>query len=483
MSSLQEYYAEEVVRQRMVEFLGGHRLEETSCVYITADDCSPICDFRPRPPRELWDCLEQGMEVKRSLWDRRSLVVHVDIEYVNFDYPAEPYLNPRRSLDLQRPVVRLLREHLLRYGIAPLHLLSGRGHHLVWRTERDSPAFRQLAHVGMFSDTLQGMYQTVQPPGEMVGLETGAAFAGVGQALEFVAGQVLRDVRPGSPIPVELSEVETGRGERGREIICLDLSEYGDPLNKRMVRIPFSAYHKPQQRRAALGGHVVDELPRLFLVPLFETSEQEGLRAMRHAEVAADLARYASVEIPEQNEGTSRLTEAYAGSRTARFHQWFYSQEHEPPGRWPESYDRTPVDSLPPCARRILTQPNDALLKPVGIRLLVRVLLALGWHPRHVAGLIRSKYERNFGWGNTFFQYDAATRADFYTRLFAGLIVGRIDTLEDFRCEDLKAVGLCGPETCDHSLLRFRQSLAERICHERLACRPIHGLFLPDQHL
>jgi predicted phosphoribosyltransferase len=46
---------------------------------------------------------------------------------VNFDYPAEPYLEPERSRELQRPVIRRLREHLLGYGIAPLHLLSGRG--------------------------------------------------------------------------------------------------------------------------------------------------------------------------------------------------------------------------------------------------------------------------------------------------------------------------------------------------------------------
>ena len=29
---------------------------------------------------------------------------------------------------------------------------------------------------------------------------------------------------------------------------------------------------------------------------------------------------------------------------------------------------------------------------------LVRVMLALGWHPRHIAGLVCSKYQRDFGW-------------------------------------------------------------------------------------
>ena len=51
-------------------------------------------------------------------------------------------------------------------------------------------------------------------------------------------------------------------------------------------------------------------------------------------------------------------------------------------------------------------------------------MLALGWHPRHIAGLIASKYARPFGW--TQFQGgDPATRADFYTRVFAGLVRDR----------------------------------------------------------
>ncbi len=181
--------------------------------------------------------------------------------------------------------------------------------------------------------------------------------------------------------------------------------------------------------------------------------------------------------------GPVDLVEAYAASPTAAFHRWFYSQEHDPPDRWPQTYDRTPLDALPPCARRILVHPNDALLKPAGIRHVVRTLLALGWHPRHIAGLIRSKYERDFGWGHTFYRYDAAARADFYTRLFAGLIAVGLDTLDDFHCEELKAIGFCSQADCNESLKHYRTSLAERKRHERLGSRPIHGLFLPNEHL
>ncbi len=199
MLDLQNYYARPAVRQRMVEFLGGHRLEQTSAVYLTADDRSPGPGFHPRPPSQLWACLESGLEVMRSLWDRRSLLFHLDIEYVNFDYPAEPYLDPERSLELQRPLIRLLRQQLLTWGIAPLHLLSGRGHHLVWRIDRGSAAYRRLVELGVLPDTLRAIYESFCSTGETVGLEAGAAFAGAGQILEYAAVCRPDRGRPGRP--------------------------------------------------------------------------------------------------------------------------------------------------------------------------------------------------------------------------------------------------------------------------------------------
>jgi len=484
MLNLREYYGHDQVRRRMLEFLGGPTTDSTTCVYVTADDDSPGLDNQPHRVEEIWECLDREKEINRSLWDRQSLIFHLDIEYVNFDYPAEPYLDPYRSLDLQRPLLRRLQEHLLYYGITPLHLLSGRGHHLVWRVTRDSSAYRQLAELGVVVDTLKGIYEHPLPPqNEAVGTESGAAFSGAGQVLEFLAHEVLRGYHLPSGIPIEVTEVETPRGDRGREIVCLDLSEYADPLNTRVIRSPFSVYHKPLKLREKFGSHIVNELPTLFAIPLFEMDEHEGLMTMRDPFQTLELARYASATIPDQTEGMGHLIDAYYQSATAGYHRWYYSQEHQPPSHWQTTYDRIPLDVLPPCARRILREPNEALLKPVGIRHIVRVLLALGWHPRHIAGLIRSKYERNHGWGNEFFRYDAASRADFYTRLFTGLVAMGIDDLNDFCCDDVGSLGYCTKETCDGSLPGFHHSLTERTRHERLACRPLHGLFLPNQHL
>src|SRR5260370_38380496 len=108
---------------------------------------------------------------------------------------------------------------------------------------------------------------------------------------------------------------------------------------------------------------------------------------------------------------------------------------------------------------------------------------SLGWHTPHIAGLIQSKFERDFALGEIWEGYDPATRAEFYTRVFAGLVQARYDDLVDFNCHSAREQCTCYVADCPNNLLRFRQSLLDRRKYERLACRPLHGLFFPTEHL
>ena len=125
--------------------------------------------------------------------------------------------------------------------------------------------------------------------------------------------------------------------------------------------------------------------------------------------------------------------------------------------------------------------PNDLLLRPAFIRRLVRVMLALGWHPRHIAGLICSKYRRDFGW-TQFVNVDPATRADFYTRVFAGLFAAGTDDLVDFNCASAQEQGTCTFSNCGLNLLDFKESALERRKHDKLAHRPFNRLLLSSEH-
>lgn len=97
--------------------------------------------------------------------------------------------------------------------------------------------------------------------------------------------------------------------------------------------------------------------------------------------------------------------------------------------------------------------------------------------------MIRSKFERDFGWGNRWKSYDSAARADFYTRLFAGLFVTGLDGLADFNCQSAKEERLCFVDNCPFNLEKYKQSLLNRRTYERLASGPFNRLFLPEEHL
>ena len=79
------------------------------------------------------------------------------------------------------------------------------------------------------------------------------------------------------------------------------------------------------------------------------------------------------------------------------FHHGFYLTAPRQQAAWPATYDRLDARELVPCAEWALREPNDALLKPTVVQHLMRVLMAKDWEPRHIAGLVWSKYARDHG--------------------------------------------------------------------------------------
>ena len=142
------------------------------------------------------------------------------------------------------------------------------------------------------------------------------------------------------------------------------------------------------------------------------------------------------------------LVAAYEASELAAFHRRYEAQEPDPPELWFSTYDRIDLGALPACAARILEHPNDLLLQPGALQLLVRVLLAQGWQARHIAGLIRSRYERPYGWLKDFHFHDPTLRAEVYTRIFAGLIALGHDQAVDFNCTSTQEKRLCPGTGC-----------------------------------
>lgn len=443
---MKDFYADTAVRQRLIEFAGGVTLDQATAAYLAHSDGCPFDRRDLRPVSELDWFLERGMDIARSLADSASCLLHLDVEYVNFDSPAEAYVDPWRCFELQEPVVKVIESLLLEWGIRPLHVITGQGHHFVWRIGRGSHLAARLHALDPAAELFPLCMSRLPPflAGRIVERDQ-STFAAEALLLEFVAHRIKEKAAPLSALPVEITAVHVGPCQTAqREMISIDISEYGDPLHTRMVRMPFTNYRKPWVSGMARHLGLEGEIPAIRAIPLYEMDFRQAIKVRQDEADMLDLARRACVRIPAQEQGTERLLDEYLASRLRRFHEYYYTTRHDPPERWPETYDRTPLNTLPGCVRHVLEHPNDLLLKPAGMQLVTRGMLAAGWHPRHIAGLIRSRFENPVhGWVTGWKEYEAATRADFYTRLFAGLHLAGLDRLVDFNCTSTREKGFC----------------------------------------
>jgi hypothetical protein len=461
------FVSDPAVRQRFVEFLGGDSLDHATAVFLTHTDGCPYDRRELHPAVELDWFLERDMDIARSLADAESYLLHLDVEYVNFDSPAEAFIDPWRCFNLQEPVVWIIESLLLEWGIRPLHLITGQGHHFVWRIGRKSDIAARICALCPAPELIGPCLERMPPilTGRIEAVDQ-ATFAAIALLIEFVAHGIKEKAAASCDLPVEVTAVHVGPcATSQREMISIDISEYGDPLHTRTIRMPFTNYRKPWVTGLARKLRLEDEIPAIRSIPLHEMDFRQAIKVRQVETDMLDLAHRACVRIPLEEKGTSRLLEQYLASRLRRFHEYYYSTQHDPKERWPETYGRTPLNALPHCVRHLLEFPNDLLLKPAGMQLVTRCLLAQGWHPRHIAGLIRSKFEDpSYGWGIDWSDYEAGTRADFYTRLFSCLHLTGLDHLVDLNCTSTREKGFCFPPPEGHCDLEpSRQQLLAKL--------------------
>ncbi|MGD9419868.1 MAG: hypothetical protein Q7R22_013095 [Verrucomicrobiota bacterium JB025] len=430
-SALREILREPVVRQRIIDYLGGSSLESATCTFIGHIDPKNPSRFKRHPSRHLIPLLDRGFELARSLDDFQSLIVHLDIEYVNFDDPAAAFSNPRRAFDLQAPLVRAIERQLLDLDIRYLHVVTGQGHHFVWCVPHASRIARRISRLDI-------------RPRSATQSNRENRFQNLALLMEFLAHRIKSDAAPRCEVPVEITALHVGSPDgRAREMLSIDISEYGDPLASRMIRLPYTAYLKPWLSGLIASRLECHELPVFCTLPLHEMSVSELIGKRHQPETIISLARLAGTRIPDAEIGTANLLDSYLHSDLAGFHRDFHS-------RLPTASLPADLPPLPPCATHILEQPNDLLLKPSGMLHITRCLLACAWHPSSIATLVTSIFQNPaHQWTPQWEQYDPATRAAFYVRLFAGQINLGIDRGIDFNCVSHQQKQLCwAPHGC-----------------------------------
>jgi hypothetical protein len=397
------------------------------------------------PRRPLEALLDEGADICRSLADTRGALIHLDLDYSNPSDPREPFVRPRRVFARMEPVLREALALLAGYGLRPLCLMTARGYHLVIRARKGSPLHAALVENGVLGESLRARYERSEPdcPGA---LTMGRAHEGAGRLAEHLAHELIRSLRGRTEVPVTLADV---RPRQRGPFLCVDVSAYADPLFSRHIRCAFSSNQK-----AWMTG-LSWRRPFAIVLPRRGACDSTLLEIRDDPIAAASLASAENAAIPDAPPCSLGWMEEYRRSRLGRFHRDFDRGPQMDPADWPYSYGALDLSAFPACVRLPLASPNPLLLQPVFLRTVALVLWSLGWHPRSVAGLIRSRFEASFGWGDYWRRYDAASRAEFYVRLLCGALEDGLEDPDDFTCASEASRGVCMQAACGYELERL----------------------------
>jgi hypothetical protein len=465
--STPDYYRSAAVRERVREYCGGGGLRPLTCRRLTAmspDQPAPTWERAAcYPPEALEELFAAGADIARSLWDTEHLLVHLDVDYHNIDFPAEPFTHPMEVLFKLEPVYRACRRVLGQFGFTPLVLMTGRGYHFTGCVPLDDVAIDRLAALAPGTPAWHATIAERQPAfaPKTLDVRHARAYVGLGLVIEYLSHLIMRQAARRTPIPVVFNGTDVGQAQYGRECVSLDFSYAGDPLDMRYIRVAFGTYQLHRFRPDIFGAQAA-LLPPMIAVPRGEARLSRLLTNGRTPALAARLAARTDTRIPVVTDGLSALITGYLGSPLAAFHEQFYRVTPHPPHAWAETYDRveTPAQNVPSCVTWPLRQPNDLLLQPARLQHLTRGLLAAGWLPRHIAGLVHSRYARDDNWGDRWSRMDAQTRAEFDVRVFAGMVATGLDRGVDYNCVSAQEKGLCPwASDCHHDLRDDRPRL------------------------
>lgn len=462
-----EYYRDPEVQERIAEYCGGSAQEpelwtaEYLVGYGEALIGTPALEpYVSTPKTGFHNVLESGLDIFRSLWDRVHTLGVLDVEYFNMDDPGQVYVNQVGVFKKLELVYQPILDVYSHYGIQPMVLMTGRGYHFAFQIQSGTKTDLMLESLGHLIDSLEGKYQatTSGKRHRAVSLRHGRSFDGMGRVMEFLAHQIVRAAVNQTRMPIIMKDVAVGKtGRGGREAVSLDLSCFGDPIYMRDLRCAFSTNQKHKVQRHKVGEAIASATPILVALPRGKLTLDECLRLRRHFRHAAEYAGKTYCFIPDFTVNLRKVIEDYQQSKLFRFHQWFDSEQQDPWTKWDSTYRAFDIRVLPPCVQHSLRVPNDNLLKPTNLQTLTRCLLALGWHPTHIAGLVRCKWEGDHGWGKGMWEhFDAGSRSSFYVRLFAGLIANEVDMMIDHNCVSHKEKGYCWQPNCGYSLGIYR---------------------------
>ncbi|KKQ55587.1 MAG: hypothetical protein US75_C0018G0015 [Candidatus Woesebacteria bacterium GW2011_GWC1_38_13] len=374
-------------------------------------------------------------EIFRSLWSRDSKVrvghpgaqiIPWDVEYFNLPSPGYAFIDQREVFEKMEPAFQEMEATFGHYGIQHMTVMTGRGYHFLTQVPSVSPVMQDLIEIGNVIEepvsSLQRQVPMFSKRDRPVPPNSQLAYKGANRLMQYVFGQTINNARAKSVLPIEISD-------RGEEGISFDETGYVRHLGTAVSGTLGSIYMKPLIKEAYyvpntrlitriarnVGGQEIDEVPALIQV-------------RQNYKKSVDNLAQSGGFIPDGSAGVARLIKDYKRSELRQLHLALDNEPGDPPEKWRETYrkdDYAWIKDINPHLHEKVMNANPLLLQPDDLNYFINTIYD-AWGAQlssagHIAALMRSIYEDNFGWGSRFSRHDSATaHATAWTAIILG---------------------------------------------------------------
>lgn len=421
------YYHQTPIMKKILDFLGD-------AVYVKGTEPGPYIDKPFRRYNDIMHAVDDGSDLHRSNLDFRNLVLMIDVEYNNRDYPGEIFHNPLDTFRKLEPTRDSIKNMLDKSKVRYIETMTGQGYNYTMAVDRDSATYNSLLTLGKKMRVLpwtaakkllekQDTYQNLPL------LKDHVASTAFGRLNDYMFDTVSQE----SELLARTSDVFDDD-----EIVIFDTSLHGYLLNRRAFRIAFSLHQK--SRMSDKYGY---KGPPIVTLPVTGLPLEERVKIRQDErndfERAVRLARESDTRIPE-TDLTGLITDYLLSDRSSEHLELADSLgskeiedkdlvariEEELPGfdeydvSWgvPDmpDWNRFGELGLPGEVWDMFGKPNDTLLNPGALRYVIRELSDRGVEDKEIISAIAQKYREDHGWSVEITKNDPLLRAEYWVR-------------------------------------------------------------------
>ncbi|MBU4310371.1 hypothetical protein KKD34_02170, partial [bacterium] len=194
MKNQVEYYRHPSIRERLAQYCGGRfgDLSTFTCEHLVGSGETLKWEGYSFPimvvdNRDMARLLEKGLDLFRAVWDKKSTLAILDIEYFNLDSLAGLYTDQLGSFRKMEPIYSTIERVLEEYQIPHVNNTTTSGYHFVSRIPFTSPVHRELEEIGYLNPTLKEKYRTLVPSDIKrqgpIPLKPGKAYSAIGRLM------------------------------------------------------------------------------------------------------------------------------------------------------------------------------------------------------------------------------------------------------------------------------------------------------------